>query len=192
MPAPAELGTLDRPRSSYDIVLIPMDGIPPAFLNDLQETLEEQHKFNILVTTHMGKNDEMRIEETKQYDATKVVNAAAAVARRLGRLGDKVFYIALTNEDINTTPITLRFNFSVNYDGISVVSLARMNPATYDGESIFTMLDQRKVLMTRLVKMINKSIGREYYGYDVSSDINSVMYGPIMGLSDLDEMGSWY
>jgi hypothetical protein len=47
-------------------------------------------------------------------------------------------------------------------------------------------------MQERALKLINKAIGYGVYGYEASSDINSVMYGPIMGPDDLDRVGSWY
>ena len=44
----------------------------------------------------------------------------------------------------------------------------------------------------RALILINKAIGYCVYGYAASSEINSVMYGPIISASDLDDMGDWY
>ena len=168
-----------------------MEGIPPAFLDKIEKKLEEQHKLNFLVTTQMGKSNEMYMEKTRQYNANYIAAAGLQVASRLEV--KYAFYIVLTNYDINYPSSNLRYVFSANYDGISVVSIARINPINYGGGmSLSRVPDQLTKLTERALKLINKSIGRAYYGYAVSSNINSVMYGPIMGLKDLDDMGLWY
>ena len=47
-------------------------------------------------------------------------------------------------------------------------------------------------MQERALKIINKSIGHGIYNYEASANIESVMYGPIMGPADLDKVGSWY
>jgi hypothetical protein len=42
----------------------------------------------------------------------------------------------------------------------------------------------------RLYKMVKKAIGLHYYGYGRTTDLNSVMYSPIMSLDDLDASGT--
>ena len=39
-----------------------------------------------------------------------------------------------------------------------------------------------------LRKMISKNIGIMYYGLEESTDRKSVLYGPILGLDDLDSI----
>ena len=38
--------------------------------------------------------------------------------------------------------------------------------------------------------MVKKAIGLQYYGYSRTTDLNSVMYSPIMSLDDLDIIGT--
>ena len=73
-----------------------------------------------------------------------------------------------------------------NYRGLSVVSTARIDPINYN------LPKDEKLRDERLMKLINKAIGLQVYKYKVSSDMSSVMYGPIMGVEDLDRVGSWY
>ncbi len=39
---------------------------------------------------------------------------------------------------------------------------------------------------------MNKGLGLDRYGYALSTNKLSVMYAPVMGLSDLDAVGDWY
>jgi hypothetical protein len=47
-------------------------------------------------------------------------------------------------------------------------------------------------MQERALKILNKAIGYGVYGYEVSSNVDSVMYGPIMEPDDLDYVGDWY
>ena len=65
----------------------------------------------------------------------------------------------------------------------AVVSSARMDPVN------FGYLPDDELLQTRLRKMITRNIGILYYKLPQKSDRRSVMYGPILGVDDLDSVG---
>jgi predicted Zn-dependent protease len=96
--------------------------------------------------------------------------------------------IVLTKQDINSSDFRLRFLFSehITKYKLSVISTARIDPFNFGEPS------NDKLTMRRLEKLIDKSLGFNLYGYPTSSDRKSVMYGPIMGLHDLDAIGESY
>jgi len=65
----------------------------------------------------------------------------------------------------------------------AVVSTARMDDAAWgrapDGQR----------LEIRLRKMVTKNLGILYFALNQTSDRRSVMFGPILGLRDLDSAG---
>ncbi len=190
-PQKAHIGNQRHVVKDQKIVLIPMFGIPPKFLRSLEKTLEEQHKTNVLVTTDMGKGKEMLIKDSDQYNADILAAIGLRIGKNIGR--DGAFTIVLTNEDINRPDSGLRYIYSSHYEGISVVSLARINPLNFGVDLNLISIPEKFLKMKeRALKIINKSIGYGVYGYEASSNINSVMYGPIMGPSDLDKVGNWY
>ncbi len=65
----------------------------------------------------------------------------------------------------------------------AVGSIARMD------EQNFGHGRNDEVLKTRLRKMITKNLGIMYYGLEQSKDRRSVMFGPILGVDDLDSVG---
>jgi len=168
-----------------------MAGIPTKFLQSLRNTLEEQHKTNVLVTTDMGKDKELLIEGSDQYNS----NFLAVIGKNIGKniRRDGAFLIVLTNEDINYPDSGLRYVYSAHYEGLSVVSLARINPFNFGIDlNLISIPEKFFKMKERALKLINKSIGFGVYGYEASSNIKSVMYGPIMGPADLDKVGAWY
>ncbi len=190
-PKKAHIGNQNHVVSNQKIIIIPMAGIPTKFLHSLEKTLEEQHKTNVLVTTDMGKGNEMLIEGSDQYNSNVLAGIGNEIGKNIGR--DDAFLIVLTNEDINYPDSGLRYIYSAHYEGISVVSLARINPRNFGVNLDLISIPGKFLKMKeRALKLINKSIGYGVYGYEASSNIKSVMYGPIMGPDDLDKVGSSY
>ena len=190
-PENAVLGNQGVPTADHKVVIIPMAGLPSVFVSKLKKELEKQHGFPVLVTTELGKGPEMIMKESGQYHSGHLAFVGNDIAKRIDRAN--AFKIVLTNEDINDPDSGLRFYYSAHFDGLSVVSLARINPSNFGVLPNLIEIPEMYMKMTsRALKLINKSIGYGVYAYQASSDVNSVMYGPVMGLSDLDRVGDWY
>jgi len=74
LPVKSHLGNSEHKISEQRIVIVPMTGMPMLFLQSLEETLEQRHQTDILVTTMMGKGEEMLLKNSDQYDATYLAN----------------------------------------------------------------------------------------------------------------------
>ena len=191
-PRGVELGNSSFDPGLQRVVIIPSGAIPYGFLRNLERVLEEQHKFDVLISPEMGLDENWRISQTSQYNAPHLAQRGMELLHQMGR--PHAFCIVLTNEDINDAESGLRYLFSEHFQGVSVVSLARLNPesfgpVTIDLVSLPLLFNS---LTDRAVKVINKAIGLGVYGYKPSSDLGSVMYGPIMGVDDLDRVAHWY
>jgi predicted Zn-dependent protease len=191
LPQPSYIGNQAHTAAGETIVIMPMAGIPPAFLKALERELEEQHNTDILVTTAMGKGDEMLMPDQGQYDASYLAGLGLEIAKRIHR--ENSFLIVLTNEDINYPESGFRYVYSAHYGDISVVSLARINDMNFGViPGIIAVPAMFSKMQERALKLINKAVGYGVYGYEASSNLDSVMYGPIMGPDDLDRVGTWY
>ena len=191
LPQPSYIGNQAYSTAGQNIVIIPMVGIPPAFLAALEAKLEEQHDTDILITTAMGKGDEMLLPNQNQYDASYLAGVGLEIGKRINR--DNAFLIVLTNEDINYPDSGLRYVYSSHFGEISVVSLARINNLNFGVvPGIIAVPAMFSKMQERALKLINKAIGYGVYGYEASSNMDSVMYSPIMGPEDLDRVGTWY
>jgi predicted Zn-dependent protease len=191
-PRGTKLGNESYNTSNQRVVIIPSGSIPLGFLRNLERALEEQHGFNVLISPEMGLDAKWRIPETQQYNASLLAQQGLTLLRNMDRAN--AFCIILTNEDINDPDSGLRFLFSAHFEGVSVVSLARLNPESFGPvkKDVLSLPFLFNTLTDRTLKVINKAVGLGLYGYTQSSDTNSVMYGPIMGVSDLDRIGRWY
>ena len=108
----------------------------------------------------------------------------AAIDRLRAQYG-AVPVILLTQRDINARERSTRFSFAQHYTGwrVSVISSARLLPG-----SVFSRASDATI-ETRLLKFLLRSVGQQVYRLPRDTDIDSVMYSPIMSLSDLDRMG---
>ncbi|MBI3028595.1 MAG: hypothetical protein HYY64_03695, partial [Candidatus Rokubacteria bacterium] len=92
--------------------------------------------------------------------------------------------IGVTEGDMYIREVDWRFAFAKrDGDRFAVVSSARMDPVN------FGYLPDEELLQTRLRKMLSKNIGIMYYKLPQKADRRSVMFGPILGIDDLDSMG---
>ena len=93
--------------------------------------------------------------------------------------------VGVTTHDLYIAGHTIwRFAFSLRQeDRFAVVSTARMDNATLGGRP------DPQLLETRLRKMVTKNLGIMYFGLQQSKSRRSVLYGPILGVDDLDSIG---
>lgn len=182
------LGNQNYSNESVGIYLVPVWGTDRELMYYLQNTLQSQHKVRVKTTTEMGLDVQHFDQEHQQYIAEHIITSAADVAKSLIKDGRQTPVIVVVPGDMNSGKFRFRYLFSQHNveKKISAVSLARINPASF-GEQ-----PDRALLSSRALKLVNKALGYHLYSYEPSSDLNNVMYGPIMGLEDLDKVSSWY
>ncbi len=190
LPRPTKLENREHNITNQNLVIIPTSGIPPRFKQVIEAELEKAHGFDVLTSTEMGIDDAWKLENG-QMNSHRLAAYGTQVFRSLNRPGS--YCIVLTNEDINAPDSGLRFTFANYYEGIAVVSLARLNPknlgVSYGFFSIPMMFQKTT---ERSLKLLNRALGRGYYGMQLSTDRSSVMCSPVMSLTDLDSIGAWY
>lgn len=92
--------------------------------------------------------------------------------------------IRITPYDMYIREYTWQFAFAWRQEWrFAVVSSARMDPVNF-GEPA-----DAELLHGRLRKIVSKNIGMMHYRLPQSTDRNSVLYGPILSLDDLDSIG---
>jgi Zn-dependent protease with chaperone function/predicted Zn-dependent protease len=92
--------------------------------------------------------------------------------------------IGLTSYDMYIREYTWQFAFAWRQDGrFAAISSARMDPENFGDPP------DPDLLHIRLRKVVTKTIGILHYRLPQRSDRRSVMYGPILGLDDLDSVG---
>lgn len=179
-----ELGNQGYGQAPTDIYLVPMEGISAAFASSIAKEIEFRHKLGTKAITTMGRDASMFNTEHRQYIANVIARRADEIIQGLKRPEEQPFILVLTPYDINSEEFQLRFLLAAHLKGISIISTARIDPVN------FGLPRDDKLRDERLMKLINKAIGQQVLHIPISSERKSVMYGPIMGLNDLDSIGS--
>jgi predicted Zn-dependent protease len=173
-------------RGPVDVYFMPMD-FPPSLAIRLADDLEQELGLNIVVSVQMGTSTEMYLPERNQYNTRRIFAESLVVLYRIKNQTEVPYAVILTSKDINTPPYNLRFNFATHSPArMSIVSTARM-----DGRNLGSEYNS-EIVYSRLKKMVKKSLGIGYFGYNRSLDQSSVMYSPIMSVQDLDKIGIDY
>ena len=170
---------------NYDVVLVPTEEFPLSEATKLATTVASDTSLQIKVVLPLGTRDWKPYPDRPQYDpdALKII-ALPAIERLKANYGGKV-YVILTSRDIGPPDKSFNFVFTQHDHAqkISVMSAARM---------LFDQQGQQatpKIIQTRLRKILLRTIALQYYELHRSTDITDVTYSPLMGVSDLDQMG---
>lgn len=171
--------------SRPDVLLLPADDFSEAYAAHLGERLHELTGLAVKSTLAVGLGHLRPFADSLQYDAQTLVETATPAIDRLRAQYGAVPVILLTQRDINARERSTRFSFAQHYPGwrVSVVSSARLVPGTVIGRASDATIE------TRLLKFLLRSVGQQVYRLPRNTDIDSVMYAPVMSLSDLDRMG---
>lgn len=168
-----------------DVWLIPLEGFPPPYAWELEQKFSAELGLEVRATVHAGRTPKM-FSPSGQMMAERVRDELKVPLERLYDVTPKTVFIVLTRDDLNNEAGGTRFVFATHFPGprVSVVSMARMT------NTFFGQPDSPAMTKLRLYKMVKKAIGLHYYGYGRTTDLNSVMYSPIMSLDDLDASGT--
>lgn len=182
------LGNQNYSAEPVGVYLVPVWGVDKKVLQYLESTLARQHKVRVKRTTFMGLDEHHFDNKHKQFVGEEIVKSSFEIARSLRKSGKKTPILVIIPGDMNSQEFRFRYLFSQHFvdHKITVISLARINPASYG------LPPDPDLTGTRALKLANKALGFHMYGYMPSSNTGNVMYGPIMGLDDLDKVNTWY
>lgn len=172
--------------TTYDVVFMPTDEFPHTEAVKAASIISKDTGLQIKVVLPLGTKDWEPYPDRPQYDPIALLKLSVPVIERTRASYGGKAYIILTTRDIGPSDKSLNFVFSLNdpTNKSSIVSVARMI-YNRQGEQA-----DSNVIQSRLHKMILRSIGLQFYGLQRSADINDLMYAPLMGLDDLDRIGT--
>ncbi|MBD9362143.1 hypothetical protein [Methylomonas fluvii] len=192
-PTPKTLSTasLYPPASTektgpVNVYLIPLNDFSEDVAAQIGRDLSKEFGLWVKGTVAMGTQGLMPMPGSQQFAAEDIFEQAKTVMQRLPEADGNTYFIFLTNRDINSRARNFRFQFSY-HDKVcrcSVVSAARMHPEPENSPG------GRQQLESRFIKMTKRAIGQMVLGWERSSDINDLMYSPIMSLDDIDHLGN--
>ena len=152
-------------------------------LDVLQAYYKQRYDLTVEILPPIGLEPVVVDERRRQLIAEELIEMLKRRYPEHARSPQSIL-IGITEGDMYIREVNWRFAFARrDGDRFAIVSSARMDPVS------FGYLPDEELLQTRLRKMLSKNIGIMYYKLPQKSDRRSVMFGPILGIDDLDSMG---
>ena len=172
-----------KPRGG-PIYFVPLGTPDPPFLDSLAAYLEQRYQVRVVKLAGLPLDESVVDNRRRQLVAEALIALMRREYPREAGDGSAVL-VGITAHDLYIAGhAKWRWAFSLRVDErLAVVSTARMDDAAWGKAP-----DPQR-LEIRLRKMVTKNLGILYFGLDQSSDRRSVMFGPILGLGDLDSIG---
>jgi predicted Zn-dependent protease len=172
-----------KPRGG-PVYFVPLGAPDPPFLDSVAAHLEQRYQLRVVKLAGLPLDESVVDNRRRQLIAEALI---ALMRREYPREADdgSAVLVGITAHDLYIASYTKwRWAFSYRMDErFAVVSTARMDDAAW------SRAPDAQRLEVRLRKMVTKNLGILYFGLDQSSDRRSVMFGPILGLGDLDSAG---
>jgi len=170
---------------AVDVYLLPFEGFPEEVAGAVAAVLSQETGLNVQSSLAVPLDRAVFNKERKQYVSESLLDPLQQARAAQSYVTEKTVFVGLLDGDIYPESGDWNYMFSHHWpDRISVVANARMIPSGFMPSS------QARILYgERLLKMVKRAIGIQYYGYKRSSDTNSVMFSPILSLQDLDRSG---
>jgi predicted Zn-dependent protease len=164
------------------ITFVPIGNFPSTSLQALASYYEQTLGLHIDVRLTMPFEESMTDRSRGQLIGEELINKM-----KIGfpaQAEDRtVMMVGFTRGDMYVRHRDWRFAFAHREDGrFAAISTARMDPVS------FGLPPNDGVLVRRLLKMTSKQIGLYFYELPERQEKSSVLYSPILGVDDLDEV----
>lgn len=164
-----------------EIYFVPLGNFSATTVDDLTTYYQNKYGISIKTLPNVPLNPSVIDVSRDQLIAERAVELMRYSNPSLAH-NRKAILIGLTNRDMYIAQFDWNFAFSIRQDErFVVVSDARMRL-----DSAYVPPEK---IEERLRKMVTKNIGVLYYRLPESDDPQSVLYGNILSLMDLDRMG---
>lgn len=171
-------------HSEVDVYLIPFDGFPESIASQIANTLSQDLNINIEIFLAIPTDSLEYNQHRKQYVAESLAKPIADVINTMRKRTQKTVYIGLLNDDMYPSDEEFNYLFSLHFENkISVIATSRLIPV-----GIFDREKAEKLYGDRLLKIVKRTIGQQYFGKKRSSERSSLMYSPLLGPDDIDNM----
>lgn len=178
----APTGKPREPNRNADIYFMPIGPLPRRHLDAVVHYFRKQTRLRVEVLPMVPVLPEMLEPVRNQLVAEKVIAAALKSLPKI-TLNPRAVMIGITPMDMFTMERDWKYVYAKREGAhCTVISSARM---TLDGKG--QRVDEETYL-ARIRKMVAKTIGLQFYGLDTNWDRNSVMYGNVNGMADIDRI----
>ena len=176
----------EKSLDTVDVYIVPMEDFPESVAANFAKQLSTDLGTWVKSTVRLGDLKVSKLPGTNQLISEDIVEKAQPILQSFPEASQSTYYLILTSQDINSASAGFRFQFSTHNKELktSVVSLARMvdylngQPAITDAS------------ISRLYKMSKRAIGELHLSWKRSTNPKDIMYSPIMGVADIDRIGT--
>jgi len=164
------------------IMFVPVGDFPVTALQKVANYYQETLGVKIVVSDPISIEESMFDRARRQLIAEELVNHVRARFPEPTR-NQRLMMIGFTRADMYIQHKEWRFAFAYRENGrFAAISTARMDPVN------FGLPPDDGVLVRRLIKMTSKQIGLYFYELPERQEKTSVLFSPILGVDDLDEV----
>ena len=168
-----------------DLYIVPFEDVSIDSANKWGIFLADDLNIRVKVLGNASFPESAFNPDRRQYQTEAFADTVVHIRHNMRFIKSYAVFIGLLNKDMYPTTHSWRFCYLLNFlDGersrISILSTARLSQEPSDDPQAYN---------TRLYKLFKRAIGFQLYGYNTSTNIASVMYGPELWL---DEMGTEY
>ena len=164
------------------ITFVPIGDFPSTSLQALASYYEQTLGLHIDVRPAIPVKESMIDRFRGQLIGEELINRMK-IAFPTQAEDRRVMMVGFTRGDMYVRHKNWRFAFATREDGrFAAISTARMDPVS------FGLPPNDGVLVRRLLKMTSKQIGLYFYLLPERQEKSSVLFSPILGVDDLDEV----
>ena len=175
--------TTPKVPETADVYLVALDEFPDAIILELAEHYEKKFSLRVSILPSLSIGAQAVDKGRRQVIAEELIELIKAKYQYLMNNSTSIV-IGLTMTDMYIRRYTWRFAFTLRgHERYAVVSSARLDPVNLGDEA------NEALMRTRIRKMVTKNIGILYYRMPQSIDPNSVLYGQVAGIEELDRIG---
>ena len=167
-----------------DVYLIPFVGFSDIAAAQFAEGLSHDLGIVVKATGLVPLPEQAKDTQRDQFVADKLYPSIYQVSTTLGDTTPQTAYIAILADDMYPEHSSWNFCLAVNFvNRTSIIATDRLLPnGTIKNEAA------SKIYGERLYKLLKRTIGLQFYGYERSYDPRSLMFSPLMRVDALDQM----
>lgn len=183
-PAPSPQIAAPVRGGPVDIYVIPLEDFPPAAAAALAKRMDTEFNLHTRVTAPLD-GGKLVPHNLSQFYGEDILHLAADTIRALPDRGEKTIYILYTKRDLNGRDSKTRFLFAQSFVDwrLSVISSHRLY---WD----YRWVTPSETLTGRIWKMSKRAVGEHYYRLPRSSEVQDIMYAPLLSPDDIDKIGN--
>ena len=167
-----------------DVYLIPFAGFSEQAASQFANGLSRELGIVVKATGAMPLPSGAKDADRDQFIADRLYPSLRKFCSTLRDTTAQTAYIGIIADDMYPEGSTWNYCFALNFgDRVSVVATDRLLP-----HGVLSRKEAGRIYGERLYKLLKRTIGLQYFGYERSSDPRSVLFSPLMGLDALDRM----